>query len=145
MKCCESWCFTGKWVGLLPIEVQQDPARPRDSHDWKVGSYKRAPGSGPNVYFIPAAVILNEYGQRAFIRTLLNESHCITDPLTLSLSSFYTLHHSIIITSCVAISAGTFKVAALAFSQLADIPSFVLHCHGQTSANRTKPGPSFRR
>jgi len=35
---------------------------------------------------------------RACIRTLLNESHHITDPYTLSLSSFYTLHHIIIVT-----------------------------------------------
>jgi hypothetical protein len=38
-----------------------------------------------------------------FIRTLWDESHRITDPFTLSLSSFYTLHYIRIITSCVAI------------------------------------------
>ena len=39
----------------------------------------------------------------SLLRTLLNESHCITDLFSLFLSSFYTLHHSIIITSCVGI------------------------------------------
>ncbi len=37
------------------------------------------------------------------MQILFHESHRITDPYTLSLSSFYILHYIIIITSCVAI------------------------------------------
>jgi hypothetical protein len=81
-------------------------------------------------------VIINEYGRRACTCILLIESHCITDPFSLSLSSFYTLYHSIIMCcnpiaktfspfqhlqnfSCHdVISAGSFKVAELILSQL---------------------------
>jgi hypothetical protein len=79
--------------------------------------------------------------------TLFYESHCTTDLYSLSLSSFYTLHH--VLQSHHQVNHLTcfhfFSIhkkrfmydvisAELAFSQLADIPSFIPHHNNNNHA-----------
>ncbi len=93
-----------------------------------------------------------EKQQTLFISTLFHESHRTTDTYSLSLSSFYTLRHNFmscnLTTKLVTLNVFTFSTytktfhvwcnlsskfqgyqtfAELAFSQLADIPSFIPH------------------